>query len=230
MGLLEATLVGRIAGQETVNRWNYLFGGTSVANGFSFGLANAMGFILSGSPLVPPTDSIFFDMVVALGTAWEASEIIIRDVYNPLDFVDIPFIPAYAGTNGDGTALPPFNAYGFRTNRTRLDIRRGFKRFAGVMSGDVNAVGIINSTQLARLNDLAEAMGESLSYVDGANTATFEPCIAQKEETVDIDGKKHVNYYSTLSAQVPGHVMTGLIWEAYPQIRSQTSRQYGKGS
>jgi hypothetical protein len=230
MGLLECVMVGEIAGQETVNRWNYLFSGTAATNGFSFGLANAMGFILSGSPLVPPPGTIFFEIIAAISAGWSASEVIIRDVYNPLDFVDIPYIPLYPATNGGTPVLSPFTSYGFKTNRTRLDIRRGTKRLAGVTAADVDDDGVVNSTQLARLVTLAGYMSDTLSFVDGGNTANYEPCIVQKEVTVDTDGKKHVHYYGTLAAQVPDHVMTGVTWTPYPDVRSQVSRQYGKGS
>jgi len=230
MGLLEAVLTGHIANQQTVNRWNYLFSGDAAANGFSFALANAMGFVLSGSPPVPPSGTIFFAMAAALGTNWAADQVIIRDVYNPLDFVDLPFIPAFAGTNGDGTQGSPILAYAVRSNRTRLDIKRGKKAFPGVMLGDDDGDGEISSVQLARVQTIADRMGDTLSFVDGANTATFQPTVVQREKYTTPSGKFAYRYYASFATQSPGHTMTGITWEAVSTIRGQQSRQYNKGS
>lgn len=230
-GLIEIVMQGILFGQETITRWNYLFSGSAQPNGFAFGLAKAMGFVLSGSPPAVDSGTILEVLHLGLGVNWSLSQVIARDVYNPLDFVDIPYTPPFASTNGSGLGEPPYTSYGFRTNRTRLDIGRGYKRIPGVQSGEVLAGGVIDGTFLTgTLATLASLMSDTLTYTDGALVASYQPCVVQKKKPAESPVTVSSTYYPTYDLQVPAHVMTGITWEAYTQVRTQSSRQYGKGS
>jgi len=225
MPLMEILLRGSLAGQETVNRWNYLASGTPAAVSFSFAMTDAFGFIDSAG--VYPVDSVFRqikDVVNAQGTFLEAQ---VRDVYNPTDFYTRPFDPPLAG-GGTGECMPPFVAMGFYTNRVTLSVRRGTKRLAGVNESAVGNNGVFTPGGLSGLTEIASRMSEILSYDDEGNTLTFTPVVVQKEKYTTPSGKSAYRYYLTESAQL-AHLAQGITWSAYGEVRGQASRQYGRG-
>ena len=154
---------------------------------------------------------------------------LVRSVYVPTDFIDIPFpTPKPGGIVGvDGES--PFVAFGFRSNRVRTDIGRGYKRFSGVPETYVDSLGVINSALMAGMIVIAADLSAPLSYVDGSITWNFAPVIVGKEKIpATLTDPVKYRYYTTESAQA-AHLASGITFEPYTQVRSQVSRQYGKG-
>jgi len=110
----------------------------------------------------------------------------------------------------------------------RLDIDRGTKRFVGVPETAVLSGGVIGAAFYAELVQTAEAMSAILSYNDEGNTVTFAPCIVHKEEYTTPRGRKAYRYYPALSEQL-SNIATGIVWQPYTTVRTQNSRQYGRG-
>lgn len=229
--LYEVTLIGKLFNQQIVNRWNYVSTDVTVPSTNAFGLVSAMGLI--------PTAGLF--PVGTIGKAIQAlansslvwSQVFCRAVYDPTDFLDLPYVPTAPGDSTSGQAMSPFIALGVRSNRVRLDIGRGYKRFAGVSEGDIDAGGTLATGVQTALNSLATLMGDSLTFTEGAVTVTYDPVIVKKFKYTTTSGKKAYRYYTTAeggqTAQL-ANLAQGITWEAYTQVRSQTSRQYGKGS
>lgn len=228
MPLMEIGLQQLSQGQECIMRWNYLATGTPAAVSFSFALTSAFGAIPDTG--VYPTGTVI-DGIRALQDAnVNFDEVVAKDVYSVTDFYGTTFVPALVGAQG-GNTLGPVPAYGFRTNRTRLDIRRGTKRVTGVPSGAMGGDNVYVASTITLLSTLAAAMTETLTYDDEGNTLTFQPVIVGREKYLP-DGneppKYAYRYYPTFAEQ-SDHLMSSIIWDYYTTVRTQTSRQIGRG-
>jgi len=234
MALYELVLEMDVFGVQTINRWNYVSTGTPAVVSGSFALVSAFGAIYDNTAIPPgyPPDTPLAAIMGMLPSSIGPVQITALNVYDPVDFYQTPFAVVYAGALS-GTVLSPLDSYGFRTNVVRRDIRRGTKRFSGVIAAAVEAGGSFTSAALTRMNLVAERMTETLSYVDEGNTLSFAPAVVSKEEydpnpTEPDANHRAYKYYSTLAAQL-SHTALGIVWTPYNQIRSQTSRQYGRG-
>lgn len=233
-GLLEVTLQGFAAGQVLINRWNYTYTGSPVTGNAAFALNEALGFHpIAG---VPPSGSLLDKIKAVLHTSTTFVQAICIDPYDPTDFDASPFVPVVVGEDGGGSLNSPVLALGFRSNQTRRDIRRGMKRFGGVSEAIVGAAGVIDAGYSSDLNDIATVMAATLTGGGEGGPVTFIPCIVSKER-YDVPGTDPVRhayryytpYDSTGLATQLEHIATGMTWEPYADIRSQVSRQYGRG-
>lgn len=228
--LYEVTLDGNYLGQQIVNRWNYRSDGDDVPSGNAFGLVSAMGFTPVAGLFT--ADSLAKAITAFTGEEMIYQQVICRAVYVPTDFVDVPFIPGVQGEISGQQAETPFLAAGLRTNRVRTDIGRGYKRFAGLVEGSVEDGGVISEGALGLINTLAGLMSDVLSFTEDALTIAFTPCVVHKKLYHPSEGKNAYRYFTTEDGGEAGqleNIATGITWEAYTQVRSQTSRQYGKG-
>lgn len=225
--LYELTMFGRYYGNRIVNRFNYVSTGTPASVLGSFALMSAFGAIPDGS--VYPTTAPFYNIMLPLSNQFTVQNIVVRTPldYAVEDFYERPFVTPYAGGNS-GEGLGPTDSLGFRTNRVRLDIDRGTKRFPGLAEASTNGGGILTSAQLAGAEVIAEAMSAILTYDDEGNTVSFAPCVVSKEAYETPSGKTAYKYYDTLAEQME-HVAVGIQWQPYTEVRTQTSRQYGRG-
>ena len=233
MALYEVILNTAYAGQGCVNRWNYIGTGTPSAVSLSFGLVAAFGAIYDDTAIPPayPEDTILSAIREMTDDGVSFVQITALNVYDPVDFYQTPFNPAYPGGQG-GDGLSPTAAYAFRTNVVNRDIRRGTKRFVGVNEGASNQGGEVSGSFLTLMTTLAERMTATLEYDDEGNTLTYVPAICSKEEYIPdplFPAKTAYKYYGTLAEQLT-HSATGFAWNPVTTIRSQNSRQYGRGS
>jgi hypothetical protein len=228
MPLYEVVLEQRFFNQQSINRWNYLGSGTPAAVVPSFALLTALGFIgLSTSLTNGTVGGELQDLQNPEAIFVHAT---CRAIYIDADFYDNPFLAGTVGQSvGIGEAMGPTNAFGYRSNRVKQSIGRGFKRFVGMADGDTLGGGIITSTTRTQMELLKDAMNAVLTYDDEGNTLSFAPCVAQKEKYTTPSGKFAYKYYATELLQAP-HLAVGIAWEAYQQERTQVSRQYARGS
>lgn len=226
--LYEITLRSEYFNQECINRWNYISSGTPAAVSGSFALASAMGFIRGIISPFYPSPSIFDRLWQFQSASVLYREIIAKAIYDPVDFYTVPFVNGETGI-GEGTPLSPVTAFGMRSNRVRLDVDRGTKRFAGVTELQNGSGGLLEAGVKTQVQTMATLMGTTLSYDDEGSTITFVPCVVSKLKYETPSGKFAYKYYPTLVEQA-AHIASGISWEAYNEVRSQTSRQYGRGS
>lgn len=226
--LYELTMFGTFFNQAVVNRFNYLSQGEPASVLGSFGLMKAFGAIPDN--LIYPAGSLFVTLMGGLSSQLKITSVVARAaaLYAPTDFYERPFPTPYVGGNS-GQALSPAMAYGFRTSRIRLDIDRGTKRFAGVTETESDAGGVLSAATMAFLTSVATKMSAPLTYNDEGNTVTYTPCVVGKEKYTTPKGQKAYRYYPTLAEQLD-HIATGILWQPYDTVRTQTSRQYGRGN
>lgn len=225
--LYEVTLVGSYNGVvELVTRWNYRGDVNLVAGGDAAALVSAMGLEPTAGTF--PVGTIGAAMQALANTIVTWRQVLSRNVYDPTDFIDLPYSPVAQGTS-TGECLSPINAFGLRSNRTRLDIGRGYKRFPGVSEAASGGGGILVSGTLTALDALAALMTDTLTFTDGSLTDTFLPVVVQKQKYTTPSGKDAYRYYPTESEQLT-KLAVGVTWESYDRVRSQVSRQYGRGA
>jgi hypothetical protein len=227
--LYEVILYQEYYGQEVVNRWNYYTADTLLAPNGAIILAGAMG--LGAAPFTSaPAGTVGKELTDIQASVLIYKSLSSRAIYDPLDFYEIGF-PASNTPPPGGAGTDPFTAYGFRTNRVRQDIGRAYKRFAGVQPALTTEGGGINGTGLGRMVELGAAMSEDLSGIVEGVTVTFKPCVVQKQKPASppVPGFLSPRYYPTLEEQVE-HMGLGIAFTPYNVVRSQTSRQRGRGS
>lgn len=230
--LLELVLSAQFAGQEIINRWNYLGTGTAGEGNAALALIQAFGCIPDGG--VYPAGLPFRDMLNLQHTGLVYQFASARDVYSATNFAEVPFVPPAAGLNASGESASPFIAFGFRTNRTVFNISRGTKRLAGVGEGSMNTGGLVTDDAQAQMLLIAEAWTANLTQTLGGSDYTFAPVIVSKmkylppDRTVFNPAGKAYTYWQTYEIQSE-HLALTPTWEIYNHVRSQTSRQYGKG-
>lgn len=224
--LYEVVLQGTYAGQEIVNRWNYLGTGDDAVAIPAVGLITELGAAATGAEF--GTGSLFRVVQSVQSSDLSYHQCLCRSIYVPTDFVDVPFPTPKPGDITTSQGLAPFVAFGFRSNRVRTDIGRGYKRFAGVAESFVDALGVVSSDLLSVMTTIAGLLGDTLSHTFGSNVWNFVPTIVGKEKIVSPPDPVKYRYYTTEILQAD-HLATGISWEPYTDVRSQVSRQYGKG-
>jgi hypothetical protein len=229
MAILEAVLTQEMAGQLVVNRFHYVSTGTPAAVTLSFGLLTAMGFLnsrMTGATFELNTLAAQIQNAQAQSVVFKSMAV--RDLYSVTDFYETAYTSNIIG-QVSGDAMSPAVAIGFYSNRVRTDVRRGQKRFAGVPESSVSNNGMIASTALTQLNGFAYFLGLPLEYDDEGNTITYSPAVLSFEEYTTPSGKRAYRKYATASAQLE-HTALGILYTLHNSVRTQTSRQYGRGA
>lgn len=228
MAILEAILTQVYYGNVLVNRFHYVMTGTPAAVTPSFALISAMGLLeATGSPVRFPAGTIGH----ALQTVQSVDNVFVstyaRNLYSVTDFYESPYPSTVRGVFAGEPASPAL-ALGFKTSRVRTDIRRGYKRFGGVPEGIMGSGGTIATAELAAVQTVADRLSAVLSYDDEGNTLTFTPAVLGLEKYTTPSGSEAYRPYSTEAVQLT-HTAQGFEYSYYTQIRTQVSRQYGRG-
>lgn len=226
--LYEITAVGTYFAQTVINRWNYNSAGTPATVSGAFALADAFGAIPAPVTDVLPVDKALGYMMQALSTALSLTNVMVKALYDPVDFYEVPYVTPKSGGNA-GQGMSPTAAYGFRTNIVRTDIDRGRKLLAGVVESAVGAGGVLDSGTVSALSNVASFWSDILTYDDEGNTMTFSPCVLAKQQYTTPSGKRAYKKYATLAAQLE-HTAIGVNWQPVLTQRTCRSRQYGHGS
>lgn len=226
MALYEVTLRQRFAGQLILNVFSYVTVPGIGVTPSALELLTEMGFIPEGDPLAFPADTIAGNLSLLQSSDVDFLSAEARELYSLTDFYEAVYSPAIAAVGGSGSSLSPFTAYGLRSARVRLDIRRSTKRFVGVSEGWVNNGGVLETAAIDALDAVADSMSELLVGL----TAAYSPATISRNRVVDVEtGKVTYELYPT-EAEQEEHTASGLTWAGYAEVRSQTSRQYGRGS
>ncbi len=234
-GLYEVVVSQSYFGQECLNRYNYLGDGSSGDVTGSYALLYAMGMIPQDldppNPATYPNSGLFWNMRVIQSDEVVYTSAYVKNIYTPTDFFETPFLGGTTG-NRTGQGMAPFNAYGYRTTRTRTDIRRATKRFVGTDEVNVDAGGVVvRGTPPDAYTVLGTSLAANLEYTVGTANIVFQPVVVGRDKVAlpDTDPVRYTyRYYPTLTEQEE-RLSIGFDWEFYPTVRSQTSRQYGRG-
>jgi hypothetical protein len=229
MPMYRVTLEGNYSGQQTINTFDMLSG--AVPSG-----ENGALLVLAGMGFAPYTGLTPFGVDTFAGKLSLAQTVqaffiqaVCRNLYSNTDFYTFAFAPDTHGQR-TGQGMSPVLAAGFTTDRTRLDIRRGQKRFVGVSESDVDAAGYLNSDGQTVWNAVGNTMDNITVVPVGAGTFTFTPYVFQKQKVErGTPLKTHYDEWAT-EAEALEHIAKINVWTLKPTVRSQVSRQFGRGS
>lgn len=223
MAIMELLVRGVYRGKPNINRWHYVSSGTPASVSLSFALVYAFGAIEVGTPAAFPSGTMFAAMRAMQSTLFSYQEIQARDMYSDLDFYTRPFTTPVNGLVND-IGASPFESIGFRTNRVRQSVGRGFKRIGGIVDSMFQTEGRLSSSGISTATALASEMGQNLTYDDEGNTITFTPAVLSFQSYTTPNGNRAYRPYATEAAQLD-HAAQGVIWGFYNEARSQVSRQ-----
>lgn len=229
MAQYEIMLEQKFAGQQIVNRWNYISGEIPAGQLGALLALVGMGFtpFTDVTPFDPDTVAGKLKALQAVAVNWVQA--VAKNIFDPTDYYAYPFPAGTTSDNGGSEAESPVIAAGFATNRTRADVRRGQKRFAGLVEGQVGDVGVLTAGAVTAWQELGDTMADiNLVPVDGS-TVSFTPYVFGRKRTVDVDGKVSYPYWPTAAEQL-AHSMLITQWTLKSQIRTQGTRQYGRGA
>ena len=225
--LYELVLNLQYLGNKFVNRWNYISSEEGVSALGAFGLVQALGLFVTGDPVNFPVDTLGAAIQAILNSQTIFVQTYCKNVYEPLDFYDYAFVADTVGGDA-GAGLSPVNAIAATSTRTRTDIRRGQKRFGGISADWATNGGGLTTEALTKLQTVCDRMSEDVSYNNGVTVVGYTPVVVGKQKVTDSEGKVSYQYYSTLAAQMD-HVALAPVWSPKTNIRTQGSRQYGRG-
>lgn len=232
--IMEVTVQGRLFNQETMNVFNYHYDGVaSDPGGLASLLLNGLGWPLwdVGSGSYPDT-SVAEAWRLAVNGQFTFELITVRNVYSRTDFVEWLFPIAGAARTGaeGGEATSPALTYAFKSSKALADIKRGARRIAGASEPRIEAGGVISVAGLALLNELASTFSSALP----AFGDQFVSCICKKEKLPVLNpdgtpkGRFKYEYFTDIEEQLDNTAFP-ISWGAVSTIRTQTSRQYGRG-
>lgn len=231
MAFLEATLTQTYGGQECVNRFTYQSTGTPAAVSLSFLLTRALGAIASAG--IYPATGLMQRIANIQSDRVSFVTLTVKDLHSTTDFYSLPFIETLNGVIS-GDCMAPNVVVGYRTNRVRSDIDRGQKRFSGVAESIVGLEGFLSGAFVAGAGAaLATAMSAVLTETDEGNTVTFTPVVLGRQRYNPDTGLpsptgRAYRYYPTPAEQA-ARTASGILWDIYPDTRTQASRTRGRG-
>lgn len=116
-----------------------------------------------------------------------------------------------------GSYMPKYNVFEWQSDRTRVDIRRGFKRF-GVMSEGTVVNGVIESGAVADALEVSTRLGTEINIGGGSSAL---PCIVKRIKYTAPSGKPAYRLPVDNSETV---VSLALDW-TYTRVTTQNSRK-----
>lgn len=231
MAILRVTVEQLYRQQQVINRYYYIASGTPASASLPVGLYLG-GFATAGTNSTTFPPFTLLSSVTSMQTdLLEYISVTIDDLYDLDDFYSTPYPSGTRGTIDASNIedLGPTAALGFRTQRITRRIRRGQKRFAGMTQEDFTGGGFLTSGGINRAEAIAQYLGANITYNDEGNTLTYVPAILKLEEYTTPSGNKAYKKFEDEAVQLENSY-TGFSWEFYPTIRTQRSRQYGRGS
>ena len=230
MALYEITLEQQYYGQQIINRWNYVSG--SIPEGVSGAFKALVGMGACPDTDIDPfgEETVFGLLKTYQNTQTHWVQAIARNIYSVTDFFTYAFPPDTNGGDASGDPAPPVIAMGFTSDRTRSDIRRAQKRFVGLTENDIGAGGVWATGVAVLLQTIGDAMGDVNVVPAGVTTVIFTPHVFGREKyVVEESGKDAYRYYETEEEQLD-HIALITAFDLKDQVRTQTTRQYGRGS
>lgn len=224
MAILEVKVFQSLFGTSCVNTFHYTTQSVPAAVSLSFGLTAAMGFV---DGVTPQVDDLYGDWKLAVSDQLQFDEVQVRAVYDVTDFYTLPLVSNNTGAV-TGKHYPTSVCYPVQSSRVRQDIRRGNRRFAGVVDLSVNNDGVLTAAQVTKMEAVAAAMTTPLAYDDEGNTLSYTPVVISKEAYLTPSGNTAYKYYADEASQL-NHLATGILWTPKDRTSTQTSRKYGRG-
>jgi hypothetical protein len=142
-------------------------------------------------------------------------------VYNLLDPTDLEVRGLSGGGDTAGTVNTQIDAIGFRSNRTRRDIRRGFKRIGGIPDSAV-VDQALNTAFNTAAGTLAGLFGDQLLTTAPNPNSAYDPIVIKRIFTGITGGKRQ---YRLPETEGELEYFIASQWQHSSNIRSQATRR-----
>lgn len=230
MALYEVALEQSYAGQQIINKWNYQSGAIPSGALGSLLCIVGMGFAPMGDIVAFGDGTIAKDLQGGQVDDVTFVQVICKNLYSVTDFYTYAFPANTHGGNAVDEGTPPFVSIGFTTDKTRADIKRGQKRFAGIPESAIGSGGVLTSTAIAAYQTLGDDMADINAVPVEGSAVLFTPYVfgLEKHPATEDRGITYT-YYETETEQLE-HIARINQWTVKTTARSQTSRQYGRGA
>lgn len=234
MPLAEVIIAGDVVGQQWVKRLNYevLFALTPFS--FSSSLVTQI-MDDAADPGTPGAGGLIAKLLAMMSQSVTITAITARDVYSVTDFYT-RVVSLEGGIVS--TPISTFNAFGFQTDRTRSDIRRGAARFPGPITTQIENSGNFNAATRTLMGAVAAELSAQQTLASGVNSAVANPVVVSKQKYYpgcDPDnvpcepGKKPAYRYYDTWEQQELHIMRDITWSPVYEMTTQNSRKVGRG-
>lgn len=228
MACYVATLRQSYLNQLCINRFSYV----STVEPVGVNGSNVLATLMGGSPLTDfqfPDGTLIQEIQGIVNPQVSFLELEVMNLFDEADFFTIPFPAGVVGEYEGGTPVTPTLAYGFYSNRITRAIRRGYKRFVGVDELAMGAGGVIVSPIAGDLVTLGSLLSSTLNPDNVDAHGVFTPSVFQYKEYTTPRGKKAYKPWPTEGEQL-AHAAIGVTFQPYEYVRTQNSRQYGRGA
>lgn len=209
------TLFGELFGQQTVNTFTYY----QVTDETAPVTAAQVLADQWATDFITPTNVL---RGPAISIAMSYKSIRVVNLFNDASDFYEKLLPANTNGTGTGGAMPPFVSYAFRTAWLGSGVRRGQKRFAGVLEDEVNN-GVLTSNVINELEDLRAMLGDPI-VASGGN---WQPVIVRRVKTLDPETGRYIYSYPTNPSQL--FQVEANSWQIVNNATTQNSRKYGRG-
>lgn len=212
--------------QEVLNRFHFTKTSALPVDDASR-LAQAVGAtgLLAGDF---PTDSFMRAIQDLVRPELSFLEVQAKNLYSETDFFTVAYNPPPVGKAAGSDSESPVLAMGFSSNRTTLAVRRGQKRFAGMDADYFDAGGHISAAGIAAATVVAAALSANQEVTDGLATWTYVPTVLAFQLYHPAPGKNAYKPYDDEATQLE-HAAVGVTYSYKETVRTQRSRQYGRG-
>lgn len=230
--LLEVVIKGTANGEMYINRLNFVASQAGITDSTSYFLLLSLGYL--GITTAPTNGSVLDELLTCNSGTFQMTELVARNIFAVSDFITLPVGPTnYVGLNSGGSYYSNFSVQKLRSNLRRQDIGRGFLALDRPKESDVDDSGNLGATALGKLTALGIAIASVPAFTDDGENISWTSCVVGKEKyRTNPDSTKDptyaYRYYEDKDEQFE-HLANGVQWSPMPKVRSQVSRQYGKG-
>jgi len=209
-----ATVFGQYLGQQVINTYTYkVTGGASEVTTNAEIMANRLEEKIFS--VDSPLRSAFFSEEAT----WSSMRC--QNLFDLTDYFELVFSTTYEGA-GTADAMPPFVAASLRTPWLGGTVRRGFKRYSGILEGTVS-MGAFSAPMIASMQILADNLESILEEGD----SVWTPVIVKRVKVIDgVTGAVTYRLPENLSESVTADATT---WQVVTDATSQNSRKFGRG-
>lgn len=194
--------------------------GNPFVNVFTYNVDDILPTSALATSLANEFASVVVDSTAGLKTILQGSatldSIIVTCPFNP-SVLGVEII-AVVGSRAGG-AMPRFVAWGYKSERTRGDIRSGFKRFGAISESDTSGTEP-TAAMLVVLGDFADQLNTTLGVDDGVSSYSAVPVIVKRVAYTTPSG----NTAYRMPESPSEYVYMNAEW-VFQSITSQNSRK-----
>lgn len=239
MPLYEVVVEGTINNQQTIWRSNWWAPFLPIgADRPAYRLLQGLGFD-EDDDSAPSVGTILENFQQSNIGASVITSLFARNLYDPLDFAEIPLAAGWIGLQSGGAYAPSFVCASWRSSRTNLNVRRGHCSTWGIQEANIDDNNNVVGEDLTdQMDQFAELMSAPVMFVIGLQEYQFRSSIFSKErymvsgsgtDPITNPARWAYKYYPDEETQLE-HAALDIVWTRQTRVTSRNSRKVGRGA